>query len=149
MKFTANNVFLDVNARNINSFLQFASKAARDAGYTDDISELDRSFLEREKEFSTGLEDGFAIPHAKTTAVSKPGFLYFRLVQPIKWKTYDDQPVTDVFTLMVPPENAGTEHLRMLANLSTALLENEFKKKLRELTTKQEIAAFINQKIGE
>lgn len=149
MKFTANNVFLDVNEQSVASFLEFAAKAAKDADFTDDVSELKRSFLEREKEFSTGLEDGFAIPHAKTAAVLKPGFLYFRLAQPIDWQTYDDQPVSDIFTLMVPPENAGDEHLRMLANLSTALLEEDFKVKLRELTSKEAIADFINQKIGE
>lgn len=149
MKFTINDVFLNVNEQSVASFLEFATKAAKDAGFTDDVSELKRSFLEREKEFSTGLEDGFAIPHAKTAAVLRPGFLYFRLAQPIKWQTYDDQPVTDVFTLMVPPENAGDEHLKMLANLSTALLEDDFKVKLRELTSKKAIADFINRKIGE
>lgn len=105
--------------------------------------------MAREQEFSTGLEDGFAIPHAKTTAVKKPGFLYFRLSQPLNWKTYDKKPVTDVFALMVPPENAGDKHLQMLANLSTALLEKDFKEKLRNLSSKEMIAQFINEKIGE
>lgn len=149
MKFSANDVFLDVNELNVDSFLKFASQAAYDAGYTMNVKELNQSFLEREKEFSTGLEDGFAIPHAKTKAVIQSGFLYFRLSKPIDWKTYDEKPVTDVFALMVPPENAGDNHLKMLANLSTALLEDEFKNSLRKLTSKKEIADFINQKIGE
>ncbi len=149
MKFTASDVFLNVNELSVDSFLKFASQAAFDTGYTKSIAELNQSFLEREKEFSTGLEDGFAIPHAKNAAVQKPGFLYFRLSQPIDWQTYDDKPVSDIFTLMVPPENAGNEHLKMLANLSTALLEDEFKQKLRSLTSQKEIADYINQKIGE
>lgn len=149
MKFSANDVFLDVNELNVDSFLKFASQAAYDTGYTNNVKELNQSFLEREKEFSTGLEDGFAIPHAKTQAVKQSGFLYFRLSRPIDWKTYDEKPVTDVFALMVPPENAGDNHLKMLANLSTALLESEFKNNLRKLTSKREIAEFINQKIGE
>lgn len=149
MKFSADDVFLDVNEASVEDFLQYAAKAAHDAGYTNDIEKLDQSFLAREQEFSTGLEDGFAIPHAKTTAVKKPGFLYFRLSQPLNWKTYDKKPVTDVFALMVPPENAGDKHLQMLANLSTALLEKDFKEKLRSLSSKEMIAQFINEKIGE
>ncbi|WP_294880960.1 fructose PTS transporter subunit IIA [uncultured Lactobacillus sp.] len=149
MKFSADDVFLDVNEASVEDFLQYAAKAACDAGYTNDIEKLDQSFLAREQEFSTGLEDGFAIPHAKTTAVKKPGFLYFRLSQPLNWKTYDKKPVTDVFALMVPPENAGDKHLQMLANLSTALLEKDFKEKLRSLSSKEMIAQFINEKIGE
>lgn len=149
MKFSADDVFLDVNEASVEDFLQYAAKAAYDAGYTNDIEKLDQSFLAREQEFSTGLEDGFAIPHAKTTVVKKPGFLYFRLSQPLNWKTYDKKPVTDVFALMVPPENAGDKHLQMLANLSTALLEKDFKEKLRSLSSKEMIAQFINEKIGE
>lgn len=149
MKFSNKDVFLDVNETSVNSFLKYAAKAAYDAGYTNDIEKLDQSFLAREQEFSTGLEGGFAIPHAKTIAVKKPGFLYFRLSQPLNWKTYDKKPVTDVFTLMVPPENAGDKHLQMLANLSTALLEKDFKEKLRSLSSKEMIAQFINEKIGE
>ncbi|WEV37641.1 fructose PTS transporter subunit IIA [Lactobacillus sp. ESL0677] len=148
MKFNANDVFLGINAKSVNSFLEKASEAAQSVGYTDNAKELTQSFLNREKEFSTGLEDGFAIPHAKTNVVKKSGFLYFRLSEPLDWETYDDKPVTDVFTLMVPPENAGNEHLKMLANLSTALLENDFKTGLRKLNSKEEIADFINKQIG-
>ncbi|MBC6357128.1 PTS sugar transporter subunit IIA [Lactobacillus helsingborgensis] len=149
MKFSTDDVFLNVNETNVNSFLKYVAKAAYDTGYTTDIKKLDQSFLAREKEFSTGLEDGFAIPHAKTPVVKKPGFLYFRLSQPLNWKTYDKKPVTDVFALMVPPENAGDKHLQMLANLSTALLEKDFKERLRNLSSKEKIAQFINEKIGE
>ena len=149
MKFSTDDVFLNVNETNVNSFLKYVAKAAYDTGYTTDIKKLDQSFLAREKEFSTGLEDGFAIPHAKTSVVKKPGFLYFRLSQPLNWKTYDKKPVTDVFALMVPPENAGDKHLQMLANLSTALLEKDFKERLRNLSSKEKIAQFINEKIGE
>lgn len=149
MEFSASDVFLNVNEHSVDSFLKYAAQAAYETGYTTNTEELGQSFLGREKEFSTGLEDGFAIPHAKTAAVKKPGFLYFRLSKPLNWKTYDNKPVTDVFSLMVPPENAGDKHLQMLANLSTALLEKDFKTKLRKLSSKEEIADFINKKIGE
>lgn len=149
MKFSANDVYLNVNEQSVDSFLKYASQVACNAGFAADASELEQSFLAREQEYPTGLEDGFAIPHAKTETVKRPGFIYFRLTTPLDWQTYDDKPVTDVFALMVPPENAGDEHLKMLASLSTALLEDDFKQELRQLTSKEEIANFINRKIGE
>ncbi|WEV43841.1 fructose PTS transporter subunit IIA [Lactobacillus sp. ESL0684] len=149
MNFSADDIFLEVNVASVTAFLTYAAEAAVNAGFTMDPKELNNSFLEREQEFSTGLEDGFAIPHAKSVVIKKTGFLYFRLKNPLDWQTYDHKPVTDVFALMVPPENAGNTHLKMLANLSTALLEEDFKVKLRTLTSKTKIADFINQKIGE
>lgn len=149
MNFSQENVFLNVSESSINSLLEYISEVAVITGYTTDAKALNKSFIDREKEFSTGLEDGFAIPHAKTAVVKKAGFLYFRLANPLKWQTYDDQPVTDVFALMVPPQNVGNEHLKMLANLSTALLEHDFKKELRRMTNRNEIANFINERIGE
>lgn len=49
---------------------------------------------------------------------------------------------------MVPPKNAGNTHLKMLANLSTALLEDDFKQNLKTLNDSQEIAKYIRKKIG-
>ena len=106
------------------------------------------SFKKREEEYSTGLQDGFAIPHAKSEAVERVGIIYVRLEKPIEWKTYDNKPVTDVFALMVPPKNAGNTHLKMLAHLSTALLEDDFKQNLKRLNDSQEIAKYIRKKIG-
>lgn len=148
MEFEKEDVMLNVNVDNKESLLQKLSEYAEKVGFTNDPKGLLKSFKEREAEYSTGLQDGFAIPHAKSEAVEKVGIIYARLEKPIEWKTYDNKPVTDVFALMVPPKNAGTTHLKMLANLSTALLEDDFKKDLKSLTDPQKIANYISKKIG-
>lgn len=148
MKFSENNVLLNINVENKNELLEYLSQVAKKINLTNDPEKLDRSFEEREKEYSTGLQDGFAIPHAKSDAVNKVGIIYARLKKPIKWKTYDNKPVTDVFALMVPLKNAGTTHLKMLANLSTALLEDSFKEDLRKKGESNEIAKYVSEKIG-
>ncbi|RMC24918.1 MULTISPECIES: PTS sugar transporter subunit IIA [unclassified Lactobacillus] len=148
MKFIKKNVLLNVDVKDKDSLLKYVSDQAQKISLTDDPDSLLQSFQEREKEYSTGLQDGFAIPHAKSDAVKKVGIIYVRLSNPIKWKTYDNKPVTDVFALMVPPENAGNAHLKMLANLSTALLEDGFKVDLRQKSNEEEIAKFISKEIG-
>lgn len=148
MEFEKEDVMLNVNVDNKESLLQKLSEYAEKVGFTNDPKGLLKSFKEREEEYSTGLQDGFAIPHAKSEAVEKVGIIYARLEKPIEWKTYDNKPVTDVFALMVPLKNAGTTHLKMLANLSTALLEDNFKKDLKSLTDPQKIANYISKKIG-
>lgn len=148
MEFTKDNVLLNVDVNDKENLLKQVSDYAKQISLTDDPEGLLAAFKAREKEYSTGLQDGFAIPHAKSDAVNKVGIIYARLDNPIEWKTYDDKPVTDVFALMVPPKNAGNTHLKMLANLSEALLEEDFKKNLKAMTDNQKIAEFINQKIG-
>ena len=148
MKFSKDNVLLNIKVKNKDELLEYLSQIAEKINLTDDPQELDKSFEKREKEYSTGLQDGFAIPHAKSEAVKQVGIIYARLNEPIEWKTYDNKPVTDVFALMVPPQNAGTTYLKMLANLSTALLEDDFKNDLRKKNESNEIAKYVSKKIG-
>lgn len=147
MKFDADSVLTEVESQDKLALLKYISEYATKIGIATDATKLNESFQAREQEFSTGLEDGFAIPHAKTSVVKEVGIIYVRLKNAIEWETYDDQPVSDVFALMVPPENAGTSHLKMLAKLSTALLEDTFKDKLRSLTEPKEIAEYISKEI--
>ena len=148
MKFTRENVFLNVDSKDKEELLRFISSQAQKINLTNDSEKLLESFEQREQEYSTGLQDGFAIPHAKSDVVNNVGIIYVRLSNPIAWKTYDDKPVIDVFALMVPTENAGTTHLKMLANLSTALLEDDFKVELRKKDNEKDIANYISEKIG-
>lgn len=145
MKFTKDDVFLNVDVKNKEELLTFISTHAKYIGFTDKTKDLLESFQEREKEYSTGLQDGFAIPHAKSNAVKKVGIIYLRSKNPIEWKTYDDKPVTDVFALMAPPKNAGNTHLKMLASLSTALLEDDFKKSLKLTDNPEKISELISK----
>ncbi|WP_308557336.1 fructose PTS transporter subunit IIA [uncultured Lactobacillus sp.] len=148
MEFTKENVLLNVDVNDKNELLEKIANYAQKIGFTDDPKGLLESFKKREEEYSTGLQDGFAIPHAKSEAVKEVGIIYARLQKPIEWKTYDNKPVTDVLALMVPPKNAGNTYLKMLASLSTALLEDDFKETLKTLTDDQKISDLINQKMG-
>lgn len=143
------NIFLYVDLKNRDKALAYISKQAEILGYTDDAENLLEAFLEREKEFSTGLEEGFAIPHAKSKYIKKTGIIYVRVNNSIEWETYDGLFVTDLFALMVPEKEANTTHLKMLSELATALLEDEFKTKLRKLETTKQVSTWITQTIGE
>lgn len=47
--------------------------------YADDTDQVYKSLLSREEEGTTGMMDGFAIPHAKSQAVIKPGIAVLKL----------------------------------------------------------------------
>ena len=58
-------IFFDVDAASKEELLDFISEKALEFGITDSKEGLKDAFLKREEEYTTGLQDGFAIPHAK------------------------------------------------------------------------------------
>lgn len=146
--FSKCNILLHLEVDNKEEVLKIVSKKAQELGYTELSKDLYRAFLERENEYSTGLQDGFAIPHAKSSCVQQPGIIYVRLKKGIEWETYDGKPVTDIFALMVPESSAGTLHLQMLSKLAVALLDDDFKKDICSLEDEKIISNYITEKIG-
>ena len=115
----------------------------------DDEDALYHDFLEREKEFSTGLQDGFAIPHARTDNVKKVTVMFLRNKDGIDWQTLDDEPVKYIFALLVPKQSAGDVHLKMISSLATALLEDEFKDTIISSNDKAELTRYILKMMEE
>ena len=59
-------IFLDVDVSSKEQLLDFVSEKALKMGITDNKEGLKSDFLKREAEYSTGLQNEFAIPHAKS-----------------------------------------------------------------------------------
>lgn len=141
------NIFLNLSVTSKESLLEYASEKAGELGYTNHPNKLLEDFWQREGASLTGVSDGFAIPHAKSAAAIKSGILYLNTKEPIPWETFDEQPVSHVFALIVPKENTSNIHLQMLSNLATALLDEEFKKQLKLMTDESAIADLINHRM--
>lgn len=147
MEIPIENIFLNLSVTDKQSLLEYASTKAGELGYTNQPAKLLKDFWRREGESLTGVQDGFAIPHAKSEAAIKAGILYFNTKAPIAWETFDDQPVSHIFALIVPEKNTSNIHLQMISNLATALLDEEFKNKLIKMNNETEISDFINHKM--
>ncbi|MBN4066710.1 PTS sugar transporter subunit IIA [Simkania negevensis] len=96
------------------------------------------AILAREKIVSTGIGMGVAIPHAKL-----PDFDDFFIAvgiqkEGINWDALDGAPVQIVF-MIGGPDDKQTEYLQILSRLTTAIKDNERRKKLLELSSKEEI----------
>jgi len=142
-------IFLDVDEVDKDSILKFICKKAKALAVADDEDVLYQDFLDREEEFSTGLQDGFAIPHARTKNVKKATVMFLRNKRDIDWVTMDDQPVKYIFALLVPEESAGNLHLKMISSLATALLEDDFKETVKSSEDKTELMNYILKNMEE
>lgn len=85
--------------------------------YGMDEGEVLDGLEQREVLGSTGFGRGVAIPHCRSTAVTRPTLAVLRLSHPVDFKAADAIPVSLVFGL-VSPENAGATHLHALAAVS-------------------------------
>lgn len=93
------------------------------------IDVIDR-LTERERLGSTGFGGGVAIPHGKMEGLDHVVGIFVQLADPVDVKAIDDLPVDLVFCLLSPPD-AGSEHLKALAQVSRWLRDRAFVAKLR------------------
>jgi len=96
-------------------------------GRIDNYQEALKAVMEREGVRSTGVGQGFAIPHAKTNAVKKIVMAVGQTSQPIDFESIDHQPVRMIILLISPTDQTGP-HIRTLAQISRIMTDSEFRK---------------------
>lgn len=100
---------------------------------------LDR-VVRREAMMSTGIGNGVAIPHGKARAVDRLAAACGVSAEGIDFEAVDGEPAY-LFVLLVSPENAGTLHVKVLANISRLLKEESVRRSLRAADS---AAAFLD-----
>lgn len=112
-----------------------------------DKVDFEKALYEREKESPTGLENGIAIPHAKSSAINRPVFAVVRSKTTIDgWESLaPDNKVSLIFLLAIPEKNAGDFHVELLAKLSRAMLNNEFITSVKNATQVEEVISALER----
>ena len=106
--------------------------------------EYKRVVLEREKEGTTGIGEGIAIPHGKTNAVSKPGLAAMVVPNGVEFNSLDGQPAKLIF-LIAAPNTKDNVHLDVLSRLSTLLMDTRFREELINAETPAEFMLCIDR----
>ena len=106
--------------------------------------EYKRVVLEREKEGTTGIGEGIAIPHGKTDAVSKPGLAAMVVPNGVDFDSLDEQPAKLIF-LIAAPNTKDNVHLDVLSRLSTLLMDKRFREELLNAETPAEFMLCIDR----
>ena len=102
-----------------------------------------KAILAREEMSSTAIEQGIAVPHAKSDAVSAPSLAAMTLTQGVDYGAMDGQP-SDLFFMIAAPLN-GDLHLAILSRLMVLLMDGEFVKALRSAADAQQFMAVIDR----
>lgn len=118
------------------------------AGKLNDKEEYKKEILKREAQSSTGLEEGIAIPHAKTSAVKIPSIAFGLSKEGVDYESLDGEP-SKLFFMIAAPANASDSHIEVLSKLTTMLLDDDVREKLLNVKTPNEVLEILGTNSNE
>ncbi|WP_293833002.1 fructose-specific PTS transporter subunit EIIC [uncultured Phascolarctobacterium sp.] len=109
-----------------------------------DKEEYKACVLRREEEGSTGIGEGIAIPHAKTSAVKAPGLAAMLVQDGVDFDSLDGEPAK-LFFLIAAPDTEDNVHLDVLSHLSMLLMNEDFRSELLKAGSAKEFLSVIDK----
>ncbi len=117
-------------------------------GIIDDEDLYKKDIIKREKEGSTGMGDGIAIPHAHDAAVKKPAVQFARSVAGVDYDSMDGQPA-HLFFMIAAPEGGDNTHLQALAALSQVLMNPDVVTALKAADTPDKVQDIFAEAVAK
>ncbi|HFN6906530.1 TPA: PTS sugar transporter subunit IIA [Enterococcus faecium] len=143
-KININNIVIDLNESDKKSVVEKLSKLLETNGFVSDHKQFQKDVFDRENHMTTGIGKNIAIPHGKSLAVIESTVAVAKLKRSVEWGALDDQPVDLVFLLAIKDTDKGTNHLRILAELSGRLMDDEFVKRIKDSRNKKELVKALS-----
>lgn len=113
------------------------------AGKLNNKEEFKNAILAREAQSSTGLEEGIAIPHGKTSAVKTPSIAFGLSKKGIDYDSLDGEP-SKLFFMIAAPADATDSHIETLSQLTMMLLEDDVREALLNAKTAEDVFKALN-----
>lgn len=106
--------------------------------------EIAKAVIKREKEASTGLGKGVAVPHVKHKAVKDVIATVGKSSAGIDFFALDKQPVYSVI-LLISPADDPDRHLQAMEKIFKQLQHEQFRKFLKQCSSTQQIVDLLNE----
>lgn len=113
------------------------------SGKLGDVENYRKGVYERERECTTGIGAGIAIPHCKSWAVSRPGLAAMVVRGGVDFDSLDGKKVQLIF-LIAAPDTKDNVHLDVLSKLSVLLMDESFTTGLKNAKTVDEFLQVID-----
>jgi len=108
------------------------------------VEELLQVLLDREKLGSTGIGEGIAIPHGRLKKLRKFFISFGRSLKGVDFDSIDGKP-SQLFFLVMAPENSAVDNLKLLGRIVTLLKEPSFKRRLMEAPSQKELFQILSE----
>ena len=100
--------------------------------------------LDREGYLSTGLENGLAIPHAKTDSSRELAIVFGLKKSGVSFESLDGKPAELIFLVLSPKDTSGP-HIQALALITRNLKDARTREQIKKCKTAKEIAAIFRE----
>lgn len=117
-------------------------------GKVQDPKKVLEAVLDRETTRTTGIGNGLAIPHGKTSGTSTLVMAVGKPAAPIEFGSIDGRPVTIIWLLTSPPEQTGP-HIHALARISKLMTIDRFRQSLNAAKSAQEFFDIVVKQENE
>lgn len=144
-----NDVFLHQTFNTRDEMFDFLAEKTIQRGIATHKEEIKEKLVARELEGTTGMMDGFAMPHAKSSNINKASLIIVKNEKGIAWDSLDGQPITFIIGLFIPEHQKGTAHLQLLSSVAKMLMIPAVIDQLKAANSQAEIVSIINQKLVE
>ncbi|MGE7878621.1 PTS fructose transporter subunit IIABC [Peribacillus muralis] len=138
-------IIIDLKSVSKQAVIDELSGKLADADRLNDVGAFKAAILKREEQSTTGIGEGIAIPHAKTSAVKVPAICFGKSVNGVDYESLDGMPA-HLFFMIAASDGANADHLETLSRLSSLLMDEQFRASLISASTGEEIIEIINQK---
>jgi len=144
---SSNQILLDIESTDLGDVIsEMVSFAATLTGADSELANnWEASFLQREKEFSTGIGNGVAIPHAFCDHIEDTVIVMGRSKVGVDFESLDNQPV-NVVVLFVSPRQEFQKHLHVLAAIGKSFRHPELVESIVSSKSADEVLAAIKYK---
>ena len=115
------------------------------SGNLSDKEQYLKDVFAREASGTTGLGDGIATPHAKSTGVKEAGLAALTVPAGMDFESMDGKPAR-LFFMIAAPDSANDAHIQILQQLAMMIMDPDFKEALIAAKTKEEFLHLIDLK---
>ncbi|WP_104164130.1 fructose-specific PTS transporter subunit EIIC [Cryobacterium sp. N22] len=136
-------IVLDIDETDRDSVIRRLAGLMQTTGRVLDVDAVVQAALDRELISTTGIGEGIAIPHAKSDGATSPVLAFARSRGGVDWNSLDEAPAHLIFMIAVPEAAAGTEHLKVLAQLSRSLMKPSFRASIEMAATPADVLAAL------
>lgn len=105
-----------------------------------------RMLQRRETLGSTGVGRGIAIPHCRSTVVSRLRLAYGHHGAGLEYQAIDGQPVHDFFLIVAPPLEVSNQYLPVLGKIAQLAKEPDVPDRLAQLTSADDFFRLLGEK---
>jgi fructose-specific phosphotransferase system IIA component len=146
MLITKEMIRINQDLKNKDEVIQAVAELMNENNKLNDKDAYIQAVYDREAEISTNLGDGIAMPHARDCSIKEAGLSFIRLKEPIEWPGGQGD-IRIVFGIAAPA-TGGDVHLKILASLARKLIYPDFKERLYNVNSEEELLSIIEEATG-